>query len=162
MAKHTAPRTVLVTGANGYIGSAISRSFVRAGWKTYGLICSQKHASALSYNDMIPVLGSFNDPSFPFLTKLNEEGVVFDVVISTTEQLSNYIPHYNAIIPLLHKVVELTKDSDKLATSPGLRPHTESSLLNSPKALRDRANYAMRAFHHGDAFDAAVIRPTNV
>lgn len=51
---------------------------------------------------------------------------------------------------------------DKLSTSPGLGPHTETSPLNPPKMLVDRTNYSIKTFEHGDAFDAAVIRPTNV
>ena len=32
------PETVLVAGANGYVGKAVACAFLRAGWVTFGLI----------------------------------------------------------------------------------------------------------------------------
>ncbi|KAG9234799.1 hypothetical protein BJ875DRAFT_504447 [Amylocarpus encephaloides] len=181
MSQDPVPKSVLVTGANGYIGSAVARAFVRKGWRTYGLVRSKKSVKTLAANEIIPIVGTFEDPSFPFLSKLESEGIVFNVVVSTTEQLRNYIPHYNQIISLLLKISESTKKAGKgkplvlftsgckdygmmpyLANSPGLQPHTEASPLNSVPLLIHRTTYSIKTLDHSDAFDAAVVRPTNV
>ncbi|KAF4637055.1 hypothetical protein G7Y89_g1018 [Cudoniella acicularis] len=170
--------TVLVTGANGYIGNAVARSFASSGFTTYGLVRSKAALYSLATNEIIPVLGTFTDLSF--LSKLEEEGVVFDIIVSTTEEITNYIPHYKNVVKLLRTVATSSnksgvrplvlftsgcKDygmSPYLASSPELAPHTEESPLNPSPFAVDRANYAVKIFEHVDLFDAAVLRPTNV
>jgi len=49
-----------------------------------------------------------------------------------------------------------------LSNDPELAPHTESSPLNPPPSLSNRANYVLKTFEHKDLFDAVVLRPTNV
>jgi nucleoside-diphosphate-sugar epimerase len=175
-------KNVLVTGANGYIGGAVARSFARKGWNTYGLIRSDKHAIALARDEIIPIIGSFSDHTFPFLTDLAAQRVTFEAVISTTEQIEDYVPHYENIVKLLSKVAELTVAMEKKkplvifssgckdygwmkginADTPDLQPHTEESPLNPPAVLANRTAYALKIFDHIDKFDAAVVRPTNV
>lgn len=84
-------KTVLVTGANGYIGNAVARAFSRAGWTTYGLVRKESFLPELAANEIIPLLGSPADTSF--VADLENRGVVFDVLVSTTEQIMNYFPH---------------------------------------------------------------------
>jgi nucleoside-diphosphate-sugar epimerase len=182
MSNDPTPKNVLVTGANGYIGGAVARSFVRKGWNTYGLIRSDKHSLALARDEIIPIIGSFTDHTFPFLTSLASRGITFDVVVSTTEQIMDYVPHYEDIVKLLLKVAEFTVGAGKEkplvvftsgckdygwmeginADTPNLKPHTETSPLNPPPLLADRAAYAVKIFDHAECFDAAVVRPTNV
>jgi len=172
------PKAVLVTGANGYIGNAVARAFVRAGWTTYGLVRKESAIPYLASQEIIPLLGSPSDTKF--LTSLNEKKVIFDVIVSTTEQILDYIPHYKDIISLLRTLATTSnvagvrplvlftsgcKDygmSPHLADSPDLAPHTEDSPLNSPPVLANRTKYAIQTFEHMDLFDAIVTRPTNV
>jgi nucleoside-diphosphate-sugar epimerase len=112
---------------------------------------------------------------------LYDEGVVFDVIVSATEQIFDYIPHYNQIIALLHNISEYNSKSGSkkplvlftsgckdygmsplFANSPGLAPDTEESPLAPPPFATDRANYAIKTFEHMEKFDAVVLRPTNV
>jgi nucleoside-diphosphate-sugar epimerase len=172
------PKTVLVTGANGYIGNAVARAFVRAGWTTYGLVRNAALLSDLAADEIIPLLGSPADQSF--LSSLSPD-LTFDVIISTTEQIMNYVPHYNDIISLLTVLAKNRIEKGKgkplvlftsgckdygmmteLADSPGLNSHTEESPINPPSFAVDRATYAVKVFEHAELFDAAVLRPTNV
>lgn len=170
------PKTVLVTGANGYIGNAIAHAFVRSGWTTYGLVRKASFLSSLAAEEIIPLLGSPSDISF--LSDLDSSGVVFDVIVSTTEQIANYFPHYHEVVALLRAIARRSTEKRPLvlftsgckdygmspfvATSPKRRPHTELSPLNPPTFALDRANGAIQIFHHDDLFDAVLLRPTNV
>lgn len=179
MAPHHPPKTVLVIGANGYIGHAVAMAFVRAGYKTYGLVRQASFLSTLASEEIIPLLGSPASPTF--LPALEKEDVVFDVLVSTTEQIFDYFPHYNDVVRLLRQLAKVSlekkgvkplvlftsgcKDygmSPFLANSPNIAPHTESSPLNPPPALVDRAKGTLMIFENEDVFDAVALRPTNV
>ena len=172
------PKTVLVTGVNGYIGNAVARAFVRAGWTTYGLVRNSSLLDDLAADEIIPLLGSPADQIF--LSSLPAD-LTFDVIVSTTEQIMNYVPHYNDIISILTVLAKRSLQKGKgkplvlftsgckdygmmtaLADAPGLKPHTEESPINPPAFAIDRATYAVKIFEHASLFDAAVLRPTNV
>ena len=172
------PKTVLVTGANGYIGNAVARSFVRAGWTTYGLVRNVALLPDLAAEEIIPLLGSPADQSFLFSLPPD---LTFNVIVSTTEQIMDYVPHYNEIISLLEMLAKKRLEKSKgkplvlftsgckdygmmteLADTEGLKPHTEESPINPPAFAVNRATYAMKVFEHADLFDATVLRPTNV
>lgn len=172
------PKSVLVTGANGYIGSAVARAFVRAGWITYGLVRNQDTRASLRADEIISILGSASDKAF-VERSANQNKFIFDVIVSCTEQVLDYIPHYNDTIALLRALAEAShkvgirplviftsgcKDygTTALDGSPELSPHTEQSPLNAPPFLAARATHAVKVFDHTDLFDAVVIRPTTL
>lgn len=174
----TKPKSVLVTGANGYIGNAVARAFVRAGWITYGLVRNQETRAALRANEIISILGSASDRAF-VERSAHQTRFVFDVIVSCTEQIMDYIPHYNDTIALLRALAEA---SNKVGVRPlvmftsgckdygmtgldgseDLEPHTEESPLSPPPILVPRAAHAVKVFDHTDLFDAVVIRPTTL
>ena len=172
------PKCVLVTGANGYIGNAVARAFVRAGWTTYGLVRNAASLDDLAADEIIPLLGSPGDQTF--LSTL-PQNLTFDVIVSTTEQIMKYVPHYDEIVSLLTALAKKRLDHglpkslvlftsgckdygmmDQLADSQGLKPHTEESPIAPPPIAKDRATNAVRIFEHKELFDAALLRPTNV
>jgi len=53
----TEQRSVLVTGANGYIGGAVAKAFSRAGWRTYGLVRRVSDARNLALDEITPIVG---------------------------------------------------------------------------------------------------------
>ena len=172
------PKSVLVTGANGYIGNAVARAFVRAGWITYGLVRNQETRESLRADEIISILGSASDKAF-VERSAKQTKFVFDVIVSCTEQLFDYIPHYNDTVALLRALAEASnkvgirplvifssgcKDygTTGLAGSEDLAPHTEESPLNGPPVLIPRATHAPKIFEHTDLFDAVVVRPTTL
>lgn len=172
-------QTVVVTGANGYIGNAVARAFVRAGWLTYGLLRSASGAQALEAEEVLPVAGSIDD--------VGSHGDVagqlpsaIDVIVSTTEDLRDYVAHYNNTIALLRTISSKSAASGVVplviftsgvkdygpgphfANDPRLAPHTEESPLNPPSRLAFRTEHSMKIFDHKDAFSPVLVRPTNV
>ncbi|CAM4225132.1 NAD-dependent epimerase/dehydratase family protein [Bordetella muralis] len=173
----TRRKTVLVTGANGYIGNAVTKAFSRAGWRTYGLIRKQEDALDLAENEIYPVIGSPTDLSF--LDQTND--VVFDVIVSNTEDRSNPVTHFEKVRAMIGEVTRRSqsagvrplvmftsgcKDYGKMSLKngdPGLKPHTEDSPMNAPAPLVPRMNcglWLLESSHAG--FDATVLRPTIV
>lgn len=175
--KHQPPKSVLVTGANGYIGSAICRAFVRAGWQTYGLIRKPTAAADLETAEVIPVIGTFTN--LTFLEDLYKRRDTFDAIVSCTEQMPGYAAHFELVLGLVRAVAEKSNEggvrplvlwtsgckdygTTGLHGSPSLAPHTEVSPLNTIDILRERAENCLRVFDYGHLFDAVVLRPTCV
>ena len=174
----TKPKSVLVTGANGYLGNAVARAFVRAGWITHGLVRSQGTRESLRANEIVSILGSASDKSF-VERSAKQTKFVFDVIVSCTEQILDYVPHYNDTIALLRALAEAGNEvgirplvmftsgckdygMTGLDGSKDLSPHTEESPLNAPPVLVARATHAIKIFDHVDLFDSVVLRPTTL
>ncbi|KAI0505804.1 hypothetical protein F5B22DRAFT_492054 [Xylaria bambusicola] len=179
-AARPAPKTVLVTGANGYIGLAVSRAFVRAGWRVYGLARRADAVDTLLAEEITPVIGAIS-ADLSFVDELLSETTTrpFDVVASCTEQLP-FDEHFAHLLSLFAKVARHARSCN--AAKPlvlmssgckdygetgrhgtaGLAPHTEESPLQPEDMLKTRTFCTLGVFEHSDLFDAAVIRPTAV
>lgn len=171
-------KSVLVTGANGYVGNAVARAFVRAGWIAHGLVRSQDSRASLRADEIISILGSASDKAF-VERSANQTRFVFDVIVSCTEQTLDYVPHYNDTIALLRALAHASNEAGirplviftsgckdygttGLDGSDVLSPHTEESPLNAPPVLAARAAHAVKLFDHKDLFDAVVFRPSTL
>lgn len=170
-------KTVLVTGANGYIGNAVARAFSRAGWKVYGLVRRADASDTLTRHEIFPVTGSPEDLSF--LSQLNE--VAFDVIVSNTEDHSNPAAH---LIKVRAMMDELVRRSEQAGIRPlvmftsgckdygmmtkkhgdaGLAPHTEETPVNPPSVLIPRCEMSTTLLDKARTpWDAIVLRPTIV
>ena len=174
----TKPKSVLVTGANGYIGNAVARAFVRAGWITYGLVRNHETRASLRADEVISILGCASDDAF-VVRVAQHTNFTFDVVVSCTEQILDYVPHFNDTVALLRALAQAgnkvgirplvvftsgCKDygTTGLDGSDDLSPHTEESPLRAPPFLAPRASNALNIFNHTDLFDAVVVRPTTL
>lgn len=61
---------VFVTGANGYVGSAVAAAFARSGHLVWGLVRSEEKARRVAMMEVHPIIGSLLDPaSFSALAK---------------------------------------------------------------------------------------------
>ncbi|KAI1855994.1 hypothetical protein JX265_011891 [Neoarthrinium moseri] len=169
-------KSVLVTGANGYIGSAVCRAFVRAGWQVFGLVRRLDAAGGLEADEITPIVGSLSDLSF--LDSLFDHTKTFEVIVGCTEP-PDYASHFHEAMAMFRRVAEVSNSSHVrplvLWTSgckdygttavdgdPDLGPHTEVSPLNTPAVLSARATYSLKVLEQTDLFDATVLRPTNV
>jgi len=76
--------SVLVTGANGYIGQEVARELRRNGHTVYGLIRQNEQRKELEKNEIIPVVSSMDDvcKENELLTKCD---TIIDTVIAKTE-----------------------------------------------------------------------------
>jgi len=170
-------KKVLVTGANGYIGNAVTKAFSRAGWKTYGLVRKESAVADLAKNEIHPILGTPEDLSF--LEQIGE--TVFDVIVLNTEDTSNPVPHYEKVKTMVNEITQRSHNAgirplvmftsgckdygvmDKNDGEPGLAPHTESSPMNPPVQLAPRMDFGVSFLENKDAnFDSTVLRPTIV
>ncbi|KAF5980823.1 NAD dependent epimerase/dehydratase [Fusarium bulbicola] len=172
-------KTVLVTGANGYIGRAVACAFVRAGWVTYGLVRSSKSIASLAAEEILPVVGAIDDIASHSAIS-DALPPTLNVIVSTTENASNYAPHFNNIITLLrtlsisslangvHPLVIFTAGSKDygvgphVADDPDLTPRDEHSPLHPPPFAIPRVQNTSKLFQNSDAFAAVLVRRTNV
>ncbi|KAI2605583.1 NAD(P)-binding protein [Hypoxylon sp. NC1633] len=172
-----ARKTAFVTGANGYVGSAVCRVFVRAGWRVFGLVRRAESANVLRGEEVIPIIGSISKDA-TFLQDLYTHTKTIDIAVSCTEQIP-FGEHFEAVITLLRKLAEtsnqngvrplvLTSSGCKdygttgFHGSLGLAPHTEDSPLHPKLMLQERTYRTLDIFEHADLFDATLIRPTPV
>lgn len=173
-------RTVLVTGTNGYIGYRVAKAFVRAGWKTYGLIRRIEGTKELAKNEIHPLVGSPSDLSFLEQT----DRVVFDVVVSNTEDnrsVETHLAHLEDVTKMFEVIAKRSlnagirpliiftsgcKDYGSMGSARhgdrNLKPHTEESPLIPPERLRGRANMGQKLLDGNKLYDAIVTRPTIV
>lgn len=171
-----ANKTVLVTGANGFLGNAVAKAFAKAGWKTYGLIRRETAAHDLWTHEVIPVIGSAADPSFV------DNLPPIDVIAATTEDLTNYKDHFNDNVYMFKLIAEHNREADGTTVKPlviftsgckdygtslrhgdpGLEPQTENSPLNPLPPIRVRCEASVTIFDHEDTFDAVLTRPTTL
>jgi len=96
-------KSVLVTGANGYIGNAVAKAFSRAGWTTYGLIRRKEAAADLQRNEIHPIIGTPNDLSWLDAMEKGESG--FDVIVSNTEDWSDPEGHLKVVRTMMDECV---------------------------------------------------------
>ncbi|KAF4120816.1 Nucleoside-diphosphate-sugar epimerase [Geosmithia morbida] len=173
-----APRTVFVTGANGYIGSAVCRSFARAGYRVYGMIRRASSAPSLWRVEATPVQGSFDDASW--VDTLISTASTFDVLVNCVESFPDYEAHYEKVIMVMLRLARASNDK-------GVRPlllwtsgckdyglgsvradgsvplHTEETVEDPPtEAIRQRAQTSRRIYEHADVLDGVLLRPTSV
>ncbi|CAH0042916.1 unnamed protein product [Clonostachys rhizophaga] len=172
-------RVVLVTGANGYIGNAVARAFVHAGWVTYGLVRSPLSAQKLAAEEVIPVVGIID-------SRETHESIRealparLDVIVSTTESLKDYGFHFENTVRLLRllsasstaagrqPMVIFTSGCKDYGIGPhvhgeaGPPPHTEETPLRPPPPVAARTNFSVKIFDHTDVFWPVLVRPTNV
>ena len=174
-----APRTVLVTGANGYIGCAVSKAFVRAGYRVFGLVRRAEATLELQLSEVIPVIGKLDDLSW-VESKLWPQSRTFDVIVNCLESFPDYESLYQQIINLILKLSKTSNEHgvrplvlwssgckdyglSPLHGEPGLAPHTEETPLNPPaEPIKQRAETSLRIHDHKDHFDGVILRPTSV
>lgn len=70
---------ILILGATGYIGSALGSSLLRHNHKVYNLARTPAKANQLARLEMIPVIGSIQDPGA--YIQLIETAAIVDVVV---------------------------------------------------------------------------------
>lgn len=179
MSSHNRLKHALVTGANGYIGNAVARAFVRAGWTTYGLVRSSSGFDSLAIEEILPVIGSIDDLSSHAKIASQLPSTV-DTIVSVTEDLHDYVAHYNNIVALLRTISAISAANGVLplviftsgckdygvgphfADDPNLAPHTEEDPINPPAFLELRATFSRKIFENTDAFSPVLYVPFRI
>jgi nucleoside-diphosphate-sugar epimerase len=169
---------VLVTGASGFVGSAIARAFRSAGWATYGLIQYAEAADALEQAEIIPLVADISD-----LTQLRDvREIGFDIIVSNTEDRADPAGHLAYVGAMLNYLTESrgagqakrplvlftsgSKDygnMDEVHGDAALRPHTEESPIQPHPFAAARAAFAQALLVKESApYDVVVLRPALV
>jgi nucleoside-diphosphate-sugar epimerase len=82
--------SVLVFGANGYVGSGIALGFRRAGFHVYGVIRNSRHSELLIQNEIEPIVVESFDKITSFADQLAKCSVIVDAV-GFTKSLSEIL-----------------------------------------------------------------------
>lgn len=167
-------KVVLVSGANGYIGLAVSKAFVRAGYITYGLIRHEKSKKALEVSEIIPIVGTPGNVD----TWTNQLSLGYPrIIVSTSEDINDYQGHYEEKLVMLLHLSRLNEKSKplvlftsgckdygrtRLEGDPKLEGSKESDTLFPPPFLSERSHLALQTLKHRDVFDSVIIRPTTL
>ncbi|KAK1977277.1 hypothetical protein LZ30DRAFT_548100, partial [Colletotrichum cereale] len=132
------PLSVLVIGANGFLGLAICRAFLRAAapatldypganptlcpFRVYGLVRRSSAAHELSVNEVVPIVGDIADTERT-LRDILSRSPRWDVIVTCTEPTKTdpvaEAEHWNA---LLHLVVGLAEASNQGAAAADSSP----------------------------------------
>jgi nucleoside-diphosphate-sugar epimerase len=145
---------VFVTGASGFVGSAIVQELLRNGHEVLGLVRSEKSAGQLAAAGATPLPGDVNDPEI-----LHRAVADSDAVIHTAfnHDFSQFKASCEADRKVIETLGEALADSGKplvITTGMGLlrydRPVTEDDVLNVksdaiPRAATDEAANAVAA-----------------
>ncbi|KAK3322675.1 hypothetical protein B0H66DRAFT_554931 [Apodospora peruviana] len=183
---------VLVIGANGYLGHAISRAFLRGGGSTqldnvhfrvFGLIRRSSAAPFLAKDEIIPIVASI-----PNTEPILAESSTWDVIVTAIEPAFTDPPatkeqHWANLLILIQRLAEVSsakgvrplvlwssgcKDygTTGLHGDEALTPHTEDSPLDALPLIKQRTDAALRALEvaraAGSSFDVSVVRATPV
>jgi nucleoside-diphosphate-sugar epimerase len=169
-------KTAFVTGANGFLGSAVAEAFVKAGYKTFGLVRRSDAVSKLRASEIIPILGTPDELSF--LDEIYRKTSRFDVIVSCTENLADYKPHFDSVVKLLSALAKKSKEAGVRPlvlfasgckdygpgslNGPDAKPFVEESPLAPPEVLIPRTTLSQTVLQHEDEYDAIVLRPTTL
>ncbi|KAH7098833.1 hypothetical protein BKA62DRAFT_750737 [Auriculariales sp. MPI-PUGE-AT-0066] len=170
---HAMPN-VLIIGAGGIIGSAVSRAFVRRGWVTYGLVRNVAAGPKLELEEIIPIVAQLRDVD----EIVQQLPVTVNVIVSSTSVLENLEAHFTEIMQLTRLVARRSLQSgtrtlflyssgckDYGYTSvhgdPTLAPHTEDSSIQPFDLVKPRTETALQVLQEPD-LDPVVLRPTNI
>ncbi|KAK3175835.1 hypothetical protein K4F52_009942 [Lecanicillium sp. MT-2017a] len=126
---HRRPVNVLVIGANGYLGSAVCRAFLRAAppqpccfFRVYGLVRRQSTAPPLGAEEVIPIVGSVSETE-TLTQAILSHSVTWDVIVICTEpsktDSASEEQHWNDLLTLVQR---LSQSSAKTSQSPVVRP----------------------------------------
>ncbi|KIY00650.1 uncharacterized protein Z520_03313 [Fonsecaea multimorphosa CBS 102226] len=169
-------KTVLVTGANGYIGFAVCKAFCLAGWKVFGQMRSGRSAQDFLKEEITPIVTPTQEIYASFSATLPS----IDVVVTCCEDLVDYEAHHRRRLAMIRKVCQASfadrgekplvifssgcKDYGMGLRHQqiGLAPHTEESALNPPPLLVPRTAAARQMFSFSSEFDCIVTRPTTL
>ncbi|KAH7040835.1 uncharacterized protein B0I36DRAFT_371308 [Microdochium trichocladiopsis] len=150
MASSQSRKSVLVTGANGYIGNAVCKAFVRAGWCVFGLVRQPEAAQSLAAQEVIPLLGSAtlqdsgaSDPSntdellqrYPWLKDLLAQTVKLDVIIGCSEQWPDYVSHYTSVTQFFRALASISSSNGTkplVLWSSGCKDYGVGALSDAP------------------------------
>lgn len=181
------PLSVLVIGANGYLGSAICSAFLRAStpsrfFRVYGLVRREATARALALAEVMPIVGSLSERDALRAT-VQSRSKAWDVIVTCTEpSRADEAKHWDDLVALIQELASASASrgvKPLVLASSGckdygmtgvdgdrdLAPHTESTPLQTHPIIRGRMDAALRALDVAagtGVFDAAVVRATPV
>lgn len=109
------PLPVLVIGANGYLGSAVCRAFLRSAgsspffFRVYGLVRRDSAAQSLAADEIIPIVGSLSDPD-ALASRILSESPTWHAIVVCTEpsKLDSAAEekHWNDVLALVHRLAK--------------------------------------------------------
>jgi len=169
-------RTVLITGASGYIGFHTACAIRRAGHRVFGLVRSEAQAKKLTLHEIIPVIGNQNDVS-SYSTALLESEVIIDMVQDYSN--SDSMTANKTLLTEIRRVADTLKQKKRYIYTSGTLLYGESGdkIVDESSPLKCFPQHPRRLFEESvvllgkssssgnteaSYIETAVIRPTFV
>ncbi|MFI5180254.1 MAG: NAD-dependent epimerase/dehydratase family protein [Thermoanaerobaculia bacterium] len=155
---------IFVTGATGYIGSAVATGFARAGHEVSGLVRSAEKARRLSAAEVRPVVGSLDDP--PSFRAAAEESEV--LIHCAVEYSARQWELHDRVFALFLESARKTGRPRTIVTTSGVWVYgttgavaaSEASPLRLPAMVEPRPAFDQRVLDaNGGPLRTLVIRP---
>ncbi len=155
---------VFVTGATGYIGSAVAAAFARAGHEVYGLARSKEKGTRLAAAEVTPVPGTLENPASYVATADACQVLIHCAVEYSPRQ---WELHERTLDTLLTSARNSRAPRAILVTSgvwvygnTGAAAANESARLRPPLLVAPRSSFDQRVLDANDkALRTLVIRP---
>jgi len=145
---------VFVTGASGFVGSAIVKELSRNGHEVLGLVRSEKSAELLAASGATPLQGDVNDPEILRRGVTESDAVIHTAFNHDFSQFKANCEADRKVITTLGQALAGSGKPLVVTTGMGLlrydRPVTEDDVLNAksdeiPRAATDEAANAVAA-----------------
>jgi nucleoside-diphosphate-sugar epimerase len=153
---------ILIVGATGYIGKALSQSLIRSGnHRVFGLARSQEKARSLAQEEVIPILGSISpESSSSLISAINIHHI--DTIVDVSGAAHGSLDLLNLVKGIGKLRLEEAKSSEEMVPKLGFIYCSGTWVHGSSELVAWRTKVEKSVLAARDVLDVMIIRPALV